>query len=511
MGTIQGLTAAASLMPVAVVTGNEARPSTPGKVLWIGGSTKPVHMNDGDIWFRVQTTSPTAPNFLTTSLNTLTQGSLFSQTLLMDGALPIAFSVAAGTLPAGLSLNSSTGTISGTPSAAGSYSFTLQATNVVGSDTQAFSGTVTSSPIAPTITTTSLTALVQGSAFTQTLQATGTSPLSWTIAAGTLPSGLSLNSSTGQITGSPTGSGAYSFTARATNTAGFDDQAYSGTISATGTAPTITTTALPAMTAGVSMSQTLTFTGSTPITWGVSAGTLPAGLSLNSSTGVVSGIPTTAGSYSFTASATNSFGSDTQVFSGTIDPGSSATNYSIFGSASTGSATSYSDASTGDWLSTQFYCAGAALTAGSKIAGARLYVPTGSAHIGQTWYAALITTASGYYPGLGAVPYTQFNTNGTKKAGSALVAGWNEILFDTPVDVIAVGGSWLIGTQIGSGTRYMLDTTLAATAIQSASGKNFYMAELNSSGVGRLFYNGAISTASGGRWYGIDTVVSIPS
>src|SRR5690349_10787863 len=131
MATVQGLTAAASLMPVSVSTGNEARPSTPGKVLWIGGSTKPIHMNEGDVWFRVQTTAPSAPNFITTSLNTITQGSLFSQTLVMDGALPITFSVAAGTLPAGLSLNSSTGTISGTPSAAGSYSFTLQATNPV--------------------------------------------------------------------------------------------------------------------------------------------------------------------------------------------------------------------------------------------------------------------------------------------------------------------------------------------------------------------------------------------
>jgi hypothetical protein len=510
MATIQGLTVAASLMPVSVETGNEARPSTTARVLWIGGSTKPIHMNEGDVWWRVQTTAPSAPSFVTTSLNTITQGVLFSQTLVLNGALPMTFSVAAGALPAGLSLNSSTGTISGTPSASGSYSFTVQATNAIGSDTQAYSGTVTASPVAPTITTTALTTLTQGSAFTQTLNATGTGPLTWTISGGTFPTGLTLNSSTGIISGTPTGSGSYSFTVRATNSAGFDDQAYTGTIEATGTAPTITTTALAAMQEGFSFSQTLARTGSTPMTWGISAGTLPSGLTINSSTGVISGTPTVDGAYSFTVQATNSFGSDTQAFSGTIDPPADADVYSIFGSAATGSLTSHTDADVGAWVSTQFYTASTGVAAGSKIIGARLYVPAGSAHIGQTWYGALITNASGYYPGLGTLPYAQYDSNGSKKAGSALVEGWNEVIFDLEYDVPAVGGSWLIGTQIGNGSRYLHDTTLSASSIQNVDGKNFHMSEVTGSGVSRSFYQGS---ASGGstRWYGSDTLVSIPA
>lgn len=510
MTTIRGLIEAASIMPVSVTTGNEARPSTEAKVLWVGGTSAPINMIAGDVWLRIQTTGPAAPEIATTSLNTLTQSVPFSQTLVVNGTPPFTFSVSSGTLPAGLSLNTATGTISGTPSASGSYSFTIQANNSVGSDTQAFSGTVTSSPVAPTVTTTVLNSLTQSTAFSQTLNATGTTPLTWTISAGTLPSGLTLNSATGVISGSPTGSGAYSFTVQATNTAGSDTQAYSGTIASSGTAPTITTTVLSTTQVGISFSQTLNKTGSTPMTWGVTAGTIPPGLSLNSSTGVISGIPTTAAAYSFTVQATNSFGSDTQAFTGTVDASEDATSFSIFAGAPTGSLSSHNDADAGSWLSTLFYCAGTAMPAGSQIFGARLYVPAGSAHIGQSWSAAYQTRSSGYWPGAGALDQSLYDSNGTKVNGSALVAGWNDIEFTTKVDVVPSGGCWILGVTIGDGTRYLHDTTLVDTAIQQADGEDFYMSEKGSTPNARSFYR---NTVAGGttRWYGIDCTVSIPA
>lgn len=511
MATVQGITAAASIMPVFVTTGAEARPTTPGKVMWIGSSTKPTNMIEGDIWMRVPTTGPVAPTITTTVLNTITQGASFTQSLAVSGTSPFTFSLAAGSLPAGLSLNSSTGAITGTPTAAGSYSFTIQANNAVGSDTQAYTGTVTASAVVPNITTTALDSLTQGTAFSQSLAATGTSPLTWTISAGTLPSGLSLNGSTGVISGTPTGSGAYSFTVQATNTAGNDTQAYSGTIASSGVAPTITTTSLNTITQGTAFSQTLNKTGSTPMTWGISAGTLPAGLSINSSTGVISGTASVSGSYSFTVQATNSFGSDTQAFTGTIMAGSGSDVYSIFGSSVPATLTSYTDAVAGDWLTHTFYEYGSltALPSGTKIIGARLYVPSDSGHIGQIWYAALIKNLTGSYPHDGTFPYTQYNSNGTKKAGSALVAGWNEILFDVEHDVVHAPGTWYIGTQIGDGSRYMANSSLTTSSIQNPQGKNFFLSETGGADISRHFYNS--STGSPIKWYGIDTLVRIPA
>lgn len=58
------------------------------------------------------------------------------------------YSVSAGSLPAGINLNTSTGAVTGTPTTAGAYSFTLRAANGDGAVTQAFSGTVAAAPTA---------------------------------------------------------------------------------------------------------------------------------------------------------------------------------------------------------------------------------------------------------------------------------------------------------------------------------------------------------------------------
>ncbi|GHS87223.1 hypothetical protein FACS1894201_08440 [Bacteroidia bacterium] len=273
----------------------------------------------------------TAPTITTTSLPAGTVGTAYSQTLTATGSTPITWSVTVGTLPAGLSLNSSTGEISGTPTTAeAAVTFTVQAANGTSpDDTKALSITINAAAptgTAPTITTTSLPAGTVGAAYSQTLAATGSTPITWSVTVGTLPAGLSLNSSTGEISGTPTtAEAAVTFTVQAANGTSPDDtQVLSITINAaapTGTAPTITTTSLPAGTVGTAYSQTLTATGSTPITWSVTVGTLPAGLSLNASTGEISGTPTTAeAAVTFTVQAANGTSpDDTQVLSITIN------------------------------------------------------------------------------------------------------------------------------------------------------------------------------------------------
>ncbi|MDR3047618.1 MAG: putative Ig domain-containing protein, partial [Bacteroidales bacterium] len=77
------------------------------------------------------------PIITTTTLPNTTVASSFNQTLTATGTAPLTWSVESGSLPTGLTL-SSVGVISGTPSTAGTFNFTVKVTNAVGNDTKAF-------------------------------------------------------------------------------------------------------------------------------------------------------------------------------------------------------------------------------------------------------------------------------------------------------------------------------------------------------------------------------------
>ncbi len=175
------------------------------------------------------------------------------------------------------------------------------------------------------ITTTSpLTDGTVGSAYSQTLAATGgTSPYTWTTLSGTLPTGLALSSG-GVLSGTPTAAGTFNFTVQVTDSASATaTKAFAVTI---GTSVSITTTSpLTGGTVGSAYSQTLAATGGTsPYTWTTLSGTLPTGLALSSG-GVLSGTPTAAGTFNFTVQVTDSASATaTKAFAVTI--GSSTTN-----------------------------------------------------------------------------------------------------------------------------------------------------------------------------------------
>lgn len=86
--------------------------------------------------------------------------------------------------------------------------------------------------------------------------------------------------------------------------------------------PTITTSALPDMHVGSSVSFNLSATGDAPIEWDVTDGALPQGLSLSSS-GLITGSPSSPAAYSVTIRASNAYGEDARVYSGTVVPASS--------------------------------------------------------------------------------------------------------------------------------------------------------------------------------------------
>lgn len=175
-----------------------------------------------------QVSDGAAPSIVTSSIASAVVGSSASVTLAAIGTAPLVFSVIAGTLPTGRSM-SSAGVITGTYSAAGTYTYTVRATNAFGSDTKAYVQTVSLSGTAPTITTSSLPSGTVGTAYSQTVVATGNATITFALYAGALPAGLSL-SSAGVISGTPTASGTATFTVRATNSVGVADKVLTLTI-----------------------------------------------------------------------------------------------------------------------------------------------------------------------------------------------------------------------------------------------------------------------------------------
>jgi phage tail protein X len=192
-------------------------------------------------------------------------------------------------LPVGLSLNASTGDISGTPSATQSatkYAVTRTFTGGSSTDTVSIAvklaapTSVNYASNTPTygrnVAITANTAAVDG----------GTESLTYAVQSGALPTGLSLNASTGAISGLPTASGVFTPTIRVSNDSGFADRTLTITVNGFAYA-----TASPTYGKNQLVS-TNTATGITGAggTYSVSP-SLPSGLSLNTSTGVISGTP----------------------------------------------------------------------------------------------------------------------------------------------------------------------------------------------------------------------------
>ncbi len=243
-----------------------------------------------------------------TSLPGGTVGQSYSASLqAFGGTSPYTWSVASGTLPAGLTL-ASWGQISGTPTAAATSTVTFKVADTSGlSQTATLSinvGASTATPLA--ISTNSLSGGQQGSAYSASLAASGgTTPYTWSISAGTLPAGLTLSSG-GQISGTPSASGTSSFTVQVLDANNAQaTQALSLAVQASSPSLTITTSSLPSATDGQAYTATLAASGgTTPYTWTVSAGSLPSGLIL-SSTGQISGTPGSSGTSTFTVQVTD--------------------------------------------------------------------------------------------------------------------------------------------------------------------------------------------------------------
>ena len=273
------------------------------------------------------------PVITTTSLPAGTEGTAYSQTVgTLGGAGTLMLTLAGGSLPAGLSLDSS-GHVTGTPTGPnGTANFTVKVTDSSNGGAQSAMQALSiliDLPTPPTISTASLPAGVEGVAYSQSIMATsGLTPYSFAISSGTLPAGLAMDSS-GHISGTPAGpAGLSSFSVTVTDSSNPKQTSPAKPLSITVSlpaAPSISPASLTDGSVGSPYSQTLMVNGGIgPYSWSVSSGTLPAGLTLTPSntTAKISGTPTTAqSSVMFTIKVTDSSNpaqSGTQAYTVTI-------------------------------------------------------------------------------------------------------------------------------------------------------------------------------------------------
>ncbi len=196
LGTITGTPTATSSATISVTATNASGTSTAATITF-------------------NITLPSPPLVTGASLTAPT-GSAYTYTISATNS-PTSYAIASGTLPTGLSLNTTTGVISGTPTATGSSSVTVTATNAGGTSSAATINFTITVP-APVVTGSTQSGTV-GTAFTYTISATN-SPTSYAQTGGTLPTGLSVDTTTGIISGTPTTVGSYSITVTATNAGG---------------------------------------------------------------------------------------------------------------------------------------------------------------------------------------------------------------------------------------------------------------------------------------------------
>jgi hypothetical protein len=247
------------------------------------------------------------PSIVTTNLAAATPTYIYHTTFEASGGVqPLNWSLAGGTLPAGMTLNSA-GILFGTPTVGGTSTFTVRVTDSSTapsgplSTQQTFSLTVLNTLTVPPATLPNGTV---GIAYSAALPSSGgVPPLAWTIYSGSLPSGLILQK-TGTITGTPTTQGTFTFEVTVVDSSPvqqmFTSTNFTITINPSGPLA-LRTTSLVDGTVDVPYRGQLVATGGTPpLVWTLTGGALPTGLALGPTTGAISGTPTAApGTYTY--------------------------------------------------------------------------------------------------------------------------------------------------------------------------------------------------------------------
>jgi subtilisin-like proprotein convertase family protein len=275
--------------------------------------------NGGATSFTVTVACPTLT--LAPSLANGVQGTGYNQTVALVADSSYTFAVTTNALPPGLTLNPATGAITSIPTAAGNFTFNITATGVAGcTKSQSYNLLITGTCVTITVNPSILPNGTVGTAYpSTTVSATGgVASYGFTVSQGALPPGLTLSASTGEVAGTPTQPGVFSFRITASGVGGCTGSR-NYVVSIGCATLTFNLATLPNPVKGVPYNQTISVNPFSNYTVSLLLGQLPPGLTLSSnpsnSTATISGRTTQTGPYSFTLKAQAGICQGTKTYS----------------------------------------------------------------------------------------------------------------------------------------------------------------------------------------------------
>jgi Zn-dependent metalloprotease len=350
--------------------------------------------------------------------------------------------------------------------------------------------TKSSSSVTAPVISSSLTATgTVGTAFSYQIAASGT-PTSFN--AVELPSGLSVNPSSGLITGTPTVAGTFSVTLSAMNSAGTGSATLAITINSSASAPVINSSLAATGTVGTAFSYQIAASGS-PTSFGATG--LPAGLNINTGTGAITGTPTVAGTSNVSISATNGSGTGTATLVITVSPsgggggGGTGTNGVLLGWNMSGQSNfGTSPLPPTVYVTNLVTVGGLTRSAGVATNG----VAAAKAWGGSSWTntnclaSFTVSVADGYKLSLSNIPTFDYRRSGTGASNGVLQYSTNGTVFSVITNLAYTNAT----TSGGSLGPISLSNVSALQNIPSGTTVTFQIVNTNG--------------ASGGTWYIFD-------